>query len=343
MKRILALAGLFLSVACTGVAGPGGNQPQLSYAIRVEPGRQGQLEDGLKNPYPAPEFADIKDWINSKPLSLRSLRGKVVLIDFWTYSCINCVRTLPHITAWDRKYRSQGLVIIGVHTPEFKFEKDIANIKTALAKDHIRYPVAVDSSEATWNAYKNESWPAHYLIDKSGAVVYTHFGEGDYDVTENNIRTLLGMDHEDFAAPEALPFSDNQTPETYLGSERAERKVTQLNSALPLDHWGLAGRWKIEGERIKSSSPGAVLRLHFNAKKVFLVMGASTGHPVDVALKLNGRVALGEAGKDAHGGVVTVKDHALYELVNQDSVKPGLLEITTSGAGVEMYAFTFGS
>ena len=332
MKRMLAILGLILSVTGASFTEPRGEKPP--------PADQGQLTGGLKNPYPAPEFAGIKNWLNSKPLTLSALRGKVVLIDFWTYSCINCVRTLPHITAWDRKYRSQGLVVVGVHTPEFKFEMDTANINTALAKYHIRYPVAVDSGDATWNAYKNESWPAHYLIDKNGNFVYTHFGEGEYDVTENNIRTLLGMKPENFGAPAAMPFSANQTPETYLGSNRAERKVTQLNSALPLNFWGLAGRWIIEGERIKSNSLGAVLRLHFNARKVFLVMGTSTGHPVKVSLKLNGRAA---DGKDVHGGVVNVNGHALYELVNQDSVKPGLLEITAGSGGVEMYAFTFGS
>jgi len=329
MTRNLATFGLLLLVACIGVAQPAGGQAQLT--------------DGLKKPYKAPEFTGIKQWLNSEPLTLRSLRGKVVLVDFWTYSCINCVRTLPYITAWDRKYRSQGLVIVGVHTPEFKFEKDIANIQTALTKYQIQYPVAVDSDWATWNAFKNESWPAHYLIDQNGNVVYTHFGEGDYAVTENNIRALLGMESETFAAPGPSPYGGNQTPETYLGSDRAERKVASLNSALPLNHWGLTGDWKIEAERIVSGSPGAALGLRFNAKKVFLVMGSSTGEPVKVALRLNGRALLDEGGKDDHGGVLTVNGHALYELVNQDSVKPGLLEITTRGPGIEMYAFTFGN
>ncbi len=328
MKANLAMVGLFLAA----LAAPG-----------LAAGRhQAQLEDGLKNPYSAPEFVGIRAWLNSVPLSLKSLRGKVVLIDFWTYSCINCIRALPHITDWDRKYRDQGLVVIGVHTPEFKFEQNVANIKRDMAKYQIRYPVAVDSGDATWNAYKNESWPAHYLVDQNGKVVYTHFGEGDYDVTENNIRALLGMRHENIS-PSTVPFSANQTPETYLGSERAERQEASLNSGLPLDHWGLEGGWKIEGERIISTAAGSVLRLHFDAKNVYLVMGTSAGNPASASLKLNGHLLLEGAGRDVHDAVVTVNGHTLYELVDQSSRKPGLLEITANGPGVEMYAFTFGS
>ncbi len=152
-----------------------------------------RLEDALPKPYAAPEFTGIAGWLNSQPLTMASLKGKVVLVDFWTYSCINCVRTLPYVTSWDKKYRDKGLVIIGVHSPEFEFEKKTDNIKTALGKYGIAYPVAIDNHLDTWASFKNEYWPEHYLIDKNGQVVYTHFGEGKYNVTENNIRYLLGL------------------------------------------------------------------------------------------------------------------------------------------------------
>jgi cytochrome c biogenesis protein CcdA/thiol-disulfide isomerase/thioredoxin len=151
------------------------------------------LIDAVPNPYKAPEFSGIEAWLNSKPLTMAQLKGKVVLIDFWTYSCINCARTLPYITQWDREYRDKGLVIIGVHAPEFEFEKNRANVEAAIAAHHIGYPVAMDNRLDTWTAYNNSYWPALYLIDQQGRVVYTHFGEGNYAETENNIRHLLGL------------------------------------------------------------------------------------------------------------------------------------------------------
>jgi cytochrome c biogenesis protein CcdA/thiol-disulfide isomerase/thioredoxin len=185
-----------------------------------------QLENGLKNPYPAPELKGIQYWLNSKPLTLSDLKGKVVLIDFWTYSCINCVRTLPYITGWDRQYRDKGLVIIGVHAPEFEFEKNVANIKSAMARYGIDYPVAVDNNLETWLNYKNRYWPAHYLIDKNGQVVYTHFGEGDYDVTENNVRYLLGLRGKAEAKPSASESTAVANPTTALHTRDTERRVS---------------------------------------------------------------------------------------------------------------------
>ncbi len=151
------------------------------------------MVDGLPQPYAAPGFTGIEAWLNSQPLSMEQLKGKVVLVDFWTYACINCVRTLPHVTELDRKYHDQGLVIIGVHAPEFEAEKNIGNIKAAIARYGIKYPVAVDNRHATWANYNNHYWPAQYLINREGQVVYTHFGEGNYDVTDFNIRKLLAQ------------------------------------------------------------------------------------------------------------------------------------------------------
>ncbi|MBI3440378.1 MAG: cytochrome c biogenesis protein DipZ, partial [Proteobacteria bacterium] len=179
-----------------------------------------RLEKALERPYPAPEFSGIDAWLNSPPLKMSDLKGKVVLVDFWTYSCINCVRTLPYITEWDKKYRDKGLVIVGMHSPEFEFEKKAENVTAAIAAHGIHYPVALDNSLSTWINFSNNYWPAHYLIDREGRVVYTHFGEGEYDVTENNIRFLLGLKDKTPVKPGAIDNSI-QTPETYLGYARS--------------------------------------------------------------------------------------------------------------------------
>ncbi|MBI1301899.1 MAG: redoxin domain-containing protein [Alphaproteobacteria bacterium] len=312
------------------------------------------LQDALPNPYPAPEFTGIQQWLNTNPLIMQELKGKVVLIDFWTYSCINCVRTLPYITKWDRTYRDKGLVIIGVHAPEFEFEKDVSNVKNALQAHNIEYPVAIDNKLDTWTAFKNSYWPAHYLIDKEGKIVYTHFGEGNYAETENNIRHLLGLGAKAEAGSETPVISKGQTPETYLGASRAEHFASpeklvgdsanfSLPKFLPTDHWALSGEWRVENERIVSQQAGAKLQLNFTTGKVFLVLGTQTGKPITATLALNGEPLGAAAGKDAPGGVLTVKNHTLYELVNQESVKNGLLEITANEPGLEAYAFTFGN
>jgi len=154
---------------------------------------QAGLRNGLEHPYPAPEFVDLGNWLNSPPLSLHGLKGKVVLVDFWSYSCINCIHTLPYVSDWDRQYRSRGLVIVGIHAPEFEYEKTPDNVKAAAARYGIQYPVAQDNDLATWSAFHNRYWPALYLIDRDGQVVYTHYGEGEYEVIENNLRALLGL------------------------------------------------------------------------------------------------------------------------------------------------------
>ncbi|BCB27476.1 cytochrome C biogenesis protein DipZ [Sulfurimicrobium lacus] len=313
------------------------------------------LQHGLNKPYAAPEFAGNDAWLNSKPLTMQSLKGKVVLVDFWTYSCINCVRTLPYITDWDRKYRDQGLVIVGVHSPEFEFEKKIDNVKAAIAQHGIRYPVAMDNNLATWDNFNNSYWPAHYLIDKDGKVVYTSFGEGDYDVTENNIRYLLGLKSMAQAAPAQAPaIAPDQTPETYLGYDRAEHFAGKEHVALDAERayrfpeslagnqWALSGKWKVADEKIVAGEKGAALRLNFKARKVFLVLGTADGKPARVTIRLNGEALGSNAGKDASGGVATIQLNTLYELIDQKTPKTGLLEIQSDAPGVEAYAFTFG-
>lgn len=313
------------------------------------------LQDALEQPYEAPEITGIQGWINSHPLTMASLKGKVVLIDFWTYSCINCVRTLPYITKWDVQYRDKGLVIIGVHAPEFEFEKNQANVELAVQNHGIKYPVALDNNLDTWTAFHNRYWPAHYLIDKEGQVVYTHFGEGRYAETEHNIRTLLGLGDQVQTEVDTPMSSHGQTPETYLGYARGDRysspeaeakDVTQsysLPKFLPADRWALKGKWKVEGQRIVAQEAGASLRLNFTAGKAFLVLGTQNGQPVKTIITLNGNRPGNAAGKDVQDGTLTVKQHTLYELIAQKSSTPGLLEITATAPGLEGYAFTFGN
>jgi cytochrome c biogenesis protein CcdA/thiol-disulfide isomerase/thioredoxin len=325
--------------------------PKASFEARGELA----LQDGLGKPYAAPEFAGIEAWQNSPPLTMKELQGKVVLIDFWTYSCINCVRTLPYLTDWDRKYRDRGLVIVGVHSPEFEFEKKPANVQGAIAQHGIRYPVALDNSLSTWVNFNNHYWPAHYLIDRQGQVVYTHFGEGKYNVTENNIRYLLGLKEKgETIRVEGPSFALGQTPETYLGYARAENfggkeRVVfdapgsyRFPASLPDGEWTLSGTWKVEREKIVADKRGAALRLNFKARRVFLVLGTASGKPVHVSLKLNGEAVGNNAGKDAPAGAVTVDRNTLYELIDQKTPKNGLLEIETDAPGLEAYAFTFG-
>ncbi len=314
--------------------------------------RTGNAQGELETPYPAPEFSGIAQWFNSEPLSVKQLRGKVVLVDFWAYSCVNCVRTLPYLRQWHTKYHDKGLVIVGVHAPEFDFEKNPANVKHAMEKWKVPYPVAMDNELATWNNYSNQYWPAHYLVDKQGEVVYTHFGEGNYDVTERMIRRLLGLDEEPAAAQQQAAYAQDQTPETYLGYFRAGHFASTPSfvsdnmadytypSSLPLHHWALQGQWNVGSQRITAGAKGASLKLHFKSEKVFLVLGSTTGKPVQATITLNN--ASSGMGRDAPAGKLTVDKHMLYELIAQPGHNEGMLEITTEGAGLEAYAFTFG-
>src|SRR3954469_7189627 len=243
---------------------------------------------------PAPEIQGTQQWFNTpgnRPLQLASLRrqNRVVLIDFWTYTCINCIRTLPQLKAWDAKYRDAGLTIIGVHPPEFPFEKDAGNVRAAIAQNAIKYPVAQDNDYATWNAYQNQYWPAHYLIDANGQVRYVHFGEGKYQETERAIRALLEEAGEGgrlggTSRPRMVQPTSLATPETYLGSQRAERfdngpirngvhDYGQAKSPPRPDHLAYRGTWKIDSEGAEAGA-GARLLLNFRARDVYLVLGS---------------------------------------------------------------------
>jgi cytochrome c biogenesis protein CcdA/thiol-disulfide isomerase/thioredoxin len=308
----------------------------------------------------APDFVGNQRWFNTRdgaPLSLSELRGKVVLVDFWTYTCINCLRTLPYLKAWDRRYRRDGLVIVGVHTPEFPFERDAGNVRDAIAQNGLRYPVAQDNDYATWNAYGNQYWPAKYLIDVRGRVRYTHFGEGSYERTEEAIRRLLaeagraprgGMAHAH--AERASPLVT--TPESYLGAARADRFVngplrrgTQTFHAptqdVPDDHLALEGTWRI-GSAAATAVLGARLKLAFGARRVFLVLGSAGHRASPVRVLLDGRPLPDRlAGRDVRGARAVVTRQRLYRLVDLDRPERHLLTLELS-PGVSGYAFTFG-
>jgi cytochrome c biogenesis protein CcdA/thiol-disulfide isomerase/thioredoxin len=308
---------------------------------------------------PAPDFTDNQRWFNTangRPLTLRELRGRVVLVDFWTYTCINCIRTLPYIKAWDERYRDKGLTVVGVHTPEFPFERDAGNVADAIEQNGLRYPVAQDNENATWNAYANQYWPAKYLIDTRGRVRYTHFGEGDYGKTERAIRELLAEagrrpgTRAHASAEEVSPFVT--TPESYLGSARAQgfvngpiasgTRVFELPpSGLVDDSLAFEGTW-----RITPSSATAVSRsrLHvsFGAQRVFLVLGSHGRRPSDVGVLLDGKpVSDPVAGDDVRGGVATIRGQRLYRLIDLPRTERHVLtlEVPPSVSG---YAFTFG-
>jgi len=306
---------------------------------------------------PAPEFTDTQDWFNTpgdKPLTMKGLRGKVVLIDFWTYSCINCIRTLPYLNAWNKRYAKDGLVIVGVHTPEFPFEREASNVEEAIKTDGIEYPVVQDNENGTWNAYGNLYWPAEYFIDAKGEVRYAHFGEGEYGEKEQVIRELLaeagrepGKARADAHGIAAEPTVT--TPESYLGAERAGNftngtiKLGRQNYTLEMpgdNELSYGGEWKI-GEQPVTAGKGAKLDLNFGARRVYLVLG-SPGKPRRVKVMLDGKpIAAADDGSDVHNGYVTVTDERLYNLVELPKVEHRVLELVPE-EGVQGYAFTFG-
>ncbi|MEX2465166.1 MAG: cytochrome c biogenesis protein DipZ, partial [Gaiellaceae bacterium] len=292
----------------------------------------------------APAFRGIELWINSQPLTLEALRGKVVVIDFWTYSCVNCLRTLPHVRAWYERYRGAGLVVVGVHTPEFSFEREPDNVRGAVRSLEIGYPVALDNGYETWNAWGNRFWPAKYFIDRRGHVRFAHFGEGAYEESEHVIRTLLA--EPGLPRPVSASIGDKtpkgvQTPETYLGYERIERFVGskivkdreatyRLPEVFPFGHLAYGGRWTVEGERIVAGE-SARLQLSFHANEVFLVLGTDGGEErVDV--RVDGRRV----------DTVRVTDDRLYRLARISGEKRNHVLDLSFSPGTEAYAFTFG-
>lgn len=299
---------------------------------------------------PAPEFAGISNWINSSPLTLQELKGKVVLVDFWTYSCINCIRTLPYIRSWYEKYKDQGFVVVGVHTPEFEFEKDLNNVKRAVERFNIAYPVALDNDYKTWQAYSNSYWPAHYLIDQNGHVRQFHAGEGRYLETENAIRELLGLPAIK-ETTEAVKKSRTLTPETYLGTARGDTysKAMKIQEGsftynIPLleNELGLKGKWLAHADNIVSESQTSELNLNFIASQVYLVMESKEPQTVTVLLdgaSINKTYYTPDMNQR---GQILVHEARKYDILNLQGDYGRHVLTLIMPEGVTAYAFTFG-
>jgi thiol-disulfide isomerase/thioredoxin len=310
---------------------------------------------------PVPEL-HAKGWLNSGPLAAKDLAGKVVVYDFWTYSCVNCVRTLPYVRAWYDRYRDDGLVVIGVHSPEFDFEKDHGNVERAVARLKVTWPVALDDDMAIWGDFNNRYWPAKWITDRQGRIRYFHPGEGNYTESEDVIRALLGVSGssaraDDPKEPKPAPDEVNQaiTPETYLGTERgsvaeAGQKAYTL-SELRLHQPALAGTWLGEPQLIRSVSPEAALYLKYQAREVNLVMasGGPGGAPVDVTVELDGKPVpegyrTADTKVDGQGATyVHVEASDLYRLVLGPRIEEHTVRLIPRTAGLEAFAYTFGT
>jgi thiol-disulfide isomerase/thioredoxin len=313
-------------------------------------------------------FEGATGWLNSDPLTPEGLRGRLVLVDFWTYTCVNWLRTLPYLRAWAAKYGESGLTVIGVHTPEFGFEHDIDNVVTQSRNLGVEYPIAVDNEYAVWSAFANHFWPASYLADGHGRIRFHHFGEGEYAMTEMAIQQLLldaGVDRIDqdlvMVEPRGLEVAADwqtlQSPETYVGYNQStgfaqdgaatfdEPRVYAPPGRLPLNSWGLSGNWTVAGHAAVSNEPGGRIAFHFHARDLNLVMGPSSrGASTPFRVFLDGQLAT-----DAHGtdvdphGSGTVSDQRTYQLIRQlGAIADRLFEVEFLDAGIEAYCFTFG-
>ena len=316
-----------------------------------------------------PSFAGAALWLNSPPLTPEALRGKVVVVDFWTYSCINCLRALPYVKGWYAKYQDHGLVVIGVHAPEFAFEKDPGNVRRAVADLQITYPVALDNDYAIWQAFNNQYWPAHYFIDASGKIRAHHFGEGNYDESEQTIRTLLteagntGLPPPGMGALPAVGVqapadeAHDQSPETYVGYRRAENfaspggfaqdqaRAYSAPAALKLNQWALSGSWNVDPEKaLLAAAPGKIT-FRFYARDLHLVLGPGRdGKPVRFRVTLDGAAPAGNHGADTDvSGAGVIDGQRLYQLIRQTgAVGEHVFTIEFLDSGVQAYSFTFG-
>ena len=314
-----------------------------------------------------PPLTGATTWINSPPLTREQLRGKVVVVDFWTYSCINCLRALPYVRAWAEKYKDQGLVVIGVHTPEFAFEKSEANVREAVARLGVAYPVAIDNDFAVWRAFKNQYWPAHYFIDAQGRIRHHHFGEGDYDGSERVIQQLLKEAGAADVASDlvqvqaqgteaAADMAQLASPETYVGYARAENfrspggfardaVKTYGPAALRLNDWSLTGPWRVTREHAALTAPGGRLTFRFKARDLHLVMGPGQGDAgVRFRVRIDGAAPGSDAGSDIDAqGQGRIDRQRLYQLVRQAGpVRERTFEIEFLDPGAQVFAFTFG-
>lgn len=390
VRRVLGVAAL-LAVVAIGLGWDTGLLTRLSAVstARIEQG----LLDAVPDAQPAappmmmmaagqagaplpvegtlPSLDGATGWLNSPPLSAEQLRGKVVLIDFWTYSCINCLRAMPFVHEWAQRYRDHGLVVVGVHTPEFAFERDPRNVMKAVQQLKVEYPVALDNQYSIWRAFNNRYWPAHYFIDAQGNIRGHQFGEGNYAHSEQVIRRLLVEAGQTDLPPPADPAAADlqgvatqadmgnlRSPETYLGHARAEQFASPggqhadtafgytLPSTLALNQWGLSGQWRVNDEAAQLQQAGGRIAFQFHARDLHLVLApGEDGKPVRFRVLLDGKpLPAADAGADvAADGTGTVNEHRLYQLIRQQgTIGPHRFEIEFLDAGVQAYAFTFG-
>ncbi|MEN5005485.1 cytochrome c biogenesis protein DipZ [Stenotrophomonas indicatrix] len=390
VRRVLGVAAL-LAVVAIGLGWDTGLLTRLSAVstARIEqglldavPGTQpaappmlmmaaGQAGAPLPVEGTLPTLDGATGWLNSPPLSREQLHGKVVLIDFWTYSCINCLRAMPFVHEWAQRYRDHGLVVIGVHTPEFAFERDPRNVMKAVQQLKVEYPVALDNQYAIWRAFNNRYWPAHYFVDAQGNIRGHQFGEGNYAHSEQVIRRLLVEAGQTELPPPADPAAADlqgvatqadmgnlRSPETYLGHARAEQFASPggqradaafgytLPSTLALNQWGLSGQWRVNDEAAQLQQAGGRIAFQFHARDLHLVLApGEDGKPVRFRVLLDGKpLPADDAGADvAADGTATVNEHRLYQLIRQrGTIGPHRFEIEFLDAGVRAYAFTFG-
>jgi thiol-disulfide isomerase/thioredoxin len=289
-------------------------------------------------------------WLNSEPLTAAGLRGSVVLVDFWTYSCVNWLRTLPYLRAWHERYRDRGLVVVGAHAPEFGFEHDLENVRRATGELGVGYPVVIDNDFLIWRAFENHYWPAVYLADGEGRVRFQHFGEGEYEETERAIQRLLGVDEDTVRTDaggraEAADWANLSSPETYLGYGRGERRSDPPGDGLEPNHWALAGAWSVEEEAAVLDAPDGSITYRFGARDVNMVLAPPDADaPVRFAVRLDGQPPGDARGVDADGsGLGTVSEPRMYQLIRQrGAAGEREFEITFLDAGVRAYVFTFG-
>jgi len=316
-----------------------------------------------------PSFTGATLWLNSPPLTPEALRGKVVMVDFWTYSCINCLRALPFVESWYEKYKDHGLVVIGVHAPEFAFEKDPNNVRRAVADLKVTYPVALDNDYAIWQAFNNQYWPAHYFIDAVGRIRGHHFGEGNYDESEQTLRKLLteagqtelpppGMGSAKAVGVQAPPDeAHDQSPETHVGYRRAENFASpggfsqdqahrySAPAALKLNQWALGGSWNVDPEKAVLGAVPGKIEFRFYARDLHLVLGpGSDGKPVRFRVLLDGAAPAANHGADTDsGGAGAIDRQRLYQLIRQaGDVHEHVFSIEFLDPGVQAYSFTFG-
>ncbi len=355
-RRFLGIAALSLGGAWIGT------RDSVMHMITVKPFRPSSASD-------LASLGGATAWLNSPPLTAAALHGKVVLIDFWTYTCINWLRTVPYVRAWAARYREQGLVVIGVHTPEFTFEENIDNVRTAAQERGVTYPIAIDNNRAIWSGFGNHYWPALYFIDASGRVRDHHFGEGRYDASESKIQQLLaeagnsGEAHRvsvpiEARGPEVdADWGSLKSPETYVGHQKTEnfvspggdavntRRVYAVPPRLRLNQWALSGEWTVKTEAAVLNAAGGRIAFRFHARDLHLIMGTSERRgAVPFRVFVDGQPPGANHGTDVDGqGRGTVTEQRLYQLVRQSGpIADRQFEIEFLDSGVEAFAFTFG-